>query len=83
MSKPIIQVENLSKQYSIGAREASYDTVRESIVGAVKAPFQRLGRNGSTEDDTIWALKDVNFEVQPGEVVGAMSRNGAGESGYD
>ena len=78
---PIIKVENLSKRYRIGAREAAYGTLRESIVAAVRAPLRRLGRsNGRPADETIWALRDVNLEVEPGEVVGIIGKNGAGKS---
>src|SRR5437762_10416344 len=79
--KPIIRVEKVSKLYRIGSREAGYDTLRESIVEAVRAPFERLRRrNGKRGGETIWALKDVSFQVAPGEVLGIIGRNGSGKS---
>ena len=68
----MIRVENLSKQYRIGQYEAAYKTLRESIMNV----FSR--RDGNRE--TIWALKDVSFQVNRGEVVGIIGRNGAGKS---
>lgn len=78
--KPIVRVEKVSKQYRIGAREA-YGSLRESIVEAVRSPFKGLRRgNGSLRHETIWALRDVSFVVEPGEVLGIIGRNGAGKS---
>jgi lipopolysaccharide transport system ATP-binding protein len=79
--KPIIRVENLSKRYTLGGAQTPYSTLRESLVQTAKAPLNWVKRGGkSSEGETLWALKDVNFEVMPGEVVGIIGRNGAGKS---
>ena len=81
MADVAIKAEGLGKRYRIGALREPYHTLRDAIVRAVKAPgrlLSRLGRGG--ERDTIWALKDVSFEVGRGEVVGVIGRNGAGKS---
>jgi lipopolysaccharide transport system ATP-binding protein len=77
MSDIAIRVEKLAKQYRLGARQASYQTLRESVMSMLSAPFRRTTNRNK---ETVWALQDVSFEVRRGEVIGIIGRNGAGKS---
>ncbi len=75
----IITVENISKLYHIGAPRHQ-GTLRDSISGAMRNPLNLIRRNGKSEIEELWALKDVSFTVKQGEIVGIIGRNGAGKS---
>jgi lipopolysaccharide transport system ATP-binding protein len=84
----VIKVENLSKQYRLGLVGAS--TFKEdaarwwSKMRGKDDPFLSLGvendRTSVSDSKFVWSLRDVNFEVQQGEVLGIIGRNGAGKS---
>jgi lipopolysaccharide transport system ATP-binding protein len=78
MSDIAVRVENLGKRYKIGKRQAGYRTLRESVMDWVRTPFGFL--SGASDDEHIWALREVSFEVRHGDVVGIIGRNGAGKS---
>lgn len=81
----VIRVAGIGKQYRIGAKRVRFNTLRESLTAALTGSFRRLTTPGNGLDnndrvETIWALKDVSFEVKEGEVLGVIGRNGSGKS---
>ena len=77
-----IEVEKIGKQYTIGER-ISYKTLRDRLSSVVLKPIHWLigsHRKRKVKNSTIWALKDITFTVEHGEVMGIIGRNGAGKS---
>lgn len=74
-----VKIENIGKKYIIGQSE-KYLALRDTVIKAVKVPFNLLkGKKFRTKKE-FWALKDVSIEVQKGDVIGIIGRNGAGKS---
>jgi lipopolysaccharide transport system ATP-binding protein len=87
MGNRAIHAEQLSKRYHIGRVQPRYRTLRDTIVETFQAPFRRASRilrgqaHGASEmEEALWALKDLTFDVNHGDVVGIIGRNGAGKS---
>jgi lipopolysaccharide transport system ATP-binding protein len=84
MSDLAIQVSGLSRRYRIGVRE-KFPTIREALTRAASVPLHKVrhwvcGQNRGAGAEWIWALRDVDFEVKQGEVIGIIGRNGAGKT---
>lgn len=84
----VLKVENVSKQYRLGT--VGTGTLQDDLkrwwyrVRGKEDPFLKVGavndRSKKTDDTYVWALKDINFEVRKGEVLGIIGKNGAGKS---
>jgi len=83
MSKAIITAEGLGKAYQLGTKMDRNATLRDAIANAIRSPLKNLrARIGEPTDsaNTFWAIKDISFQVNQGEVLGLVGRNGAGKS---
>jgi len=76
---PQIEVRNLSKAYTIQHDVASYGVLRDQLSSLLRHPL-RTARGRTHETEEIWALHDLSFDLEQGEVLGLIGRNGSGKS---
>lgn len=86
MGNVIVSIENLSKNYRLGVIGTGtlYGDLQRwwARTRGTEDPFLKIGQadHGNRNDDTVWALQDVNIQISEGEVVGLIGHNGAGKS---
>src|SRR6266550_1941326 len=80
----VVEVRNLSKRYLIGATREPYGNLRESLARALRAPLKAIqGKSNGNQESaktTLWALKNVDLDVEQGDTVAIIGSNGAGKS---
>jgi lipopolysaccharide transport system ATP-binding protein len=83
--KPIIEIRNVSKRYELGESAAAYGNIREALVQLFRKPWDIISQASTkgtrnSKQNSFWALKDVNLDIQKGDTVGIIGSNGAGKS---
>ena len=74
--QPILEIKGISKKFRIRHEQQPYLSLRDSIASALSSPFGK----GKTGSEDFWALKDISFDVYPGDSIGIIGKNGAGKS---
>lgn len=82
---PIIEIKNIGKRYTIAHQQGGYVALRDIFANVLKNPFKFAKHKakqiaGLVVDEEFWALKDVNLEVERGEIIGIIGKNGSGKS---
>lgn len=80
MSDTAVRADGIGKRYRIGRLVSSNATFRDALVRAAKLRFLHSRWNSASNDEHVWALKDVSLEIKQGEAVGIIGHNGAGKS---
>ena len=83
----MIKIKNLGKKYKITQQQGGYVALRDVLTNVAKRPFKFAKHKakvmiGKERKEEFWALKDINLEIQKGEVIGIIGRNGAGKSTF-
>lgn len=81
-SEKVISVSNVSKSYKISHQleRNAHPTLRDDLVHYARKPLEWIGAAGGKTKEEFWALKDIGFEVNQGDVLGIMGKNGSGKS---
>ena len=85
MPNPIIEIKNIGKKYNINHQQGKYVTLRDVLTNILRSPLKFLVKKtkaiaGVGTKEAFWALKNINFTVEKGEVIGIIGHNGAGKS---